>query len=91
MFLFKNCSLQPCDYWERADQLALLCVMFSCVFVTFPYGVPGQVWYLIISIPDLCLFYFLLHVFHSKVISWNICKKNDSKIELMYQNHLAYM
>ena len=28
---------------ERADLLALLCVMFSCVFVTFPYSVSGQV------------------------------------------------
>ena len=40
---------------ERADLLALLHVMFSCIFVTFPYGVLGQVWYLIVSIPDLCL------------------------------------
>ena len=32
-----------------------LCVMFSCVFVTFPYGVHGQVWCLIVSITDLCL------------------------------------
>ena len=40
---------------KRADVLALLCVMFSCVFVTFPYGNLGQVWYLIVSIPDLCL------------------------------------
>ena len=23
--------------WEKADLLALLCVMFPCVFVTFPY------------------------------------------------------
>ena len=29
-----------------------------CVFVTFPHGVSGQVRYLIVSIPDLCLFYF---------------------------------
>ena len=28
---------------------------FSCVLVTFPYGVLGQVWYLIASIPDICL------------------------------------
>ena len=35
--------------------LALLCMMFSCVFVTFSYGVLGQVWYLILSIPDRCL------------------------------------
>ena len=26
----------------------------NCVFVTFPYGILGQVWYLIVSIPDLC-------------------------------------
>ena len=29
--------------WERVDLLALLCVTFSCAFVTFPYGVLGQV------------------------------------------------
>ena len=43
----------------RADLLALLCVMFSCAFVTFPYGVAGQVWYLIVSIPDLAFFFAL--------------------------------
>ena len=47
--------------WERAGLLALLCVMFSCVFVTFPYGVQGQVWYLVVKIPDRCLLpYFVL-------------------------------
>ena len=40
---------------ERADLMALLCVMFPCVFVTFPYGVLDQVWYLIVLIPDCCL------------------------------------
>ena len=38
--------------WERADLLALLFVIF---LVTFPYCVLGQVWYLIVSIPDLYL------------------------------------
>ena len=37
----------PCSlvitYGERDDLLALLCVEFSCVLVTFLYGVPGQV------------------------------------------------
>ena len=34
-------------------------VMFNCVFVTFPCGILGQVWCLIVSIPDLCqLSYF---------------------------------
>ena len=32
----------------------LLFVIFKCVFVTFPCGILGQVWYLIVSIPDLC-------------------------------------
>ena len=46
--------------WERADLLALLCVMFSCVLVTFPYGVLGQMWYLIVSIPDIPYFHEIL-------------------------------
>ena len=40
---------------EGADLLALLCVTFSSVFVTFPCDVLGQVWYLIVSIPYLYL------------------------------------
>ena len=42
-------------YWERADLLALLCVVFSSVFVTFP-GVPGQVWYLIYQFLSFAFF-----------------------------------
>ena len=34
-------------------------VVLNCVVVTFPCGILGQVWYLIVSIPDLCpLSYF---------------------------------
>ena len=55
----------PCSLvvirWEMNDLLALLYVTFSCVFDTFPYGVLGQVWYLIEYFPDLCLLpYFVL-------------------------------
>ena len=43
---------------ERADLLALVCDVY-CDFVTFPFGILGQVWYLIVSIPDpCCLSYF---------------------------------
>ena len=53
----------PCSFvitcGEKADILSLLCVVFSCVFVTFPYNVLGQVGYLIVSIPDLCLLLYL--------------------------------
>ena len=46
--------------WERADLLALVCDFCVFVFVTFPCGILGQVWYLIVSIPDLCrISYFL--------------------------------
>ena len=45
--------------WERADLLALvgeffLFLLFFCIFVTFPCGILVQVWYLIVSFPDLC-------------------------------------
>ena len=44
--------------WERADLLALVGDVYR-IFVTFPCGILGQVWYLIVSFPDLChLFYF---------------------------------
>ena len=37
-------------------------VIVNCVFVTFPCGILGQVWYLIVSIPDLChLSYFYVY------------------------------
>ena len=29
-------------------------VVLICMFVTFPFGILGQVWYLIVLIPDLC-------------------------------------
>ena len=38
-------------------------VVSSCEFATFPFGILGQVWYLIVSIPDLCtLTYFKLSI-----------------------------
>ena len=43
--------------WERADLLALVCGVY-CEFVP-AIGILGQVWYLIVLIPDLCtLAYF---------------------------------
>ena len=69
-FLSVHCSLAV-TCWERADLLAFLYVMFYCVFVVFILFdlnkicamsyVLGQVWCLIVSIPDLCL----LSCFHS--------------------------
>ena len=56
------CYVVTC--WERADLLALVCGVFLWV-CHFPIGILGQVWYLIVSIPDLCtLTYFAggLHI-----------------------------
>ena len=55
LFLYCVChafASAHCCRWERADLLALV-LMLNCVIVTFPFGILGQVWYLIVSIPDL--------------------------------------
>ena len=40
--------------WERGYLLALVCDVY-CISVTFPCHILGQLWYLIVSFPDLCL------------------------------------
>ena len=52
-----SCILVVGHLLERADLLALLCMMFFLCFVTFPYDVLCQVW-----IPDLSL---LLNFFNA--------------------------
>ena len=45
-----------------ADLLALVGDVYG-IFVTFPCGILGQVWYLIVSFPDLCrLSYFYMKI-----------------------------
>ena len=52
------CLMVSC--WERADVLALVCDVY-CDFVTFSFGILGQVWCLIVSILDpCCLSYFYI-------------------------------
>ena len=46
------CLVVTC--WERTDLLALVGNVY-CSFVTLSLGILGQVWYLIVSFPDLCL------------------------------------
>ena len=64
MFFSVLCLLCLCTYasvymslvvtcWERADLLVLVCGVLLLVCY-FPIGILGQVWYLIVSIPDLC-------------------------------------
>ena len=54
------CCCLVVTWWERADLLALVCDVKLC-FVTFPFGILGHVWYLIVSNPYLCrLSYFYI-------------------------------
>ena len=53
------CRVVTC--WERADLLALACGVLLC-FVTFPCCILGQVWYLIVSIPDICRLSYIYNI-----------------------------
>ena len=55
------CLVVTC--WERAD----LCdvKLWVCYF---PMGILGQVWYLIVSIPDLCPLSYLIHLWIDPLI-----------------------
>ena len=50
------CFVVTC--WERTDLLALVCGVFLRV-CHFPISILGQVWYLMVSIPDLCTLTYL--------------------------------
>ena len=57
VFVMPSCLfLVPCGFLQGgAGLVARLCVVISFVFVAFPCGVSGRVWYLAVSIPDPCL------------------------------------
>ena len=76
------CSLQPCGHLlgKGLPLGSLVCNVFLR-FVTIPCGVLGQVWYLIVSIPDVCLLLtltFMLVLHKSDIIShvnlFSLCK-----------------
>ena len=53
------CLVVTC--WERADLLAPICDIYLSLD-TFTCGILGQVWYLIVLIPDLCLLSYFIRV-----------------------------
>ena len=73
-------------FFAAAWSPALLCVIFSCIFVTFQYSVLGKVWYLIVSIPDRCL----LPYFYNVVISLVSIFANMRVFWVVYNSLLAY-
>ena len=53
------CLVVTC--WEWADLLAPV-GDFYCISVTFPCCILGQVWYLIVSFPDLCILSYFKYI-----------------------------
>ena len=74
---------------ERTGLLALLVMVFSCVFVTFSCGALGQVWYLIVSNSDTCLLYYLVTINHSKSESFTVSEKLKKNIILIQIHQLS--
>ena len=75
-FASVNCCLVVIC-WERADLLAIVGDVF-CIFVTFPCGILGQVWYLIVSFPDLCR----LSYFYSQKDQYLVFKTNYDSMQV---------
>ena len=68
---------------ERADLLALVSDVY-CDFVIFPFGILGQVWYMIVSILDPCCI-FTLYPTESLY-----CRKTKTPVQqgILYQTSL---
>ena len=60
--------------WSPADLLALVGDVYS-ILVTFPCGILGQVWYLIVSFPDLAVFLTFI-LFYIILILYNVIWEN---------------
>ena len=54
---------------KGCDLLAHVCDVYSD-FVTFPFGILGQVWFLIVSIPDPCCLSYFIESLHEKL--WKV-------------------
>ena len=78
------CFVRFCLYVLRGHLLGkgwplgsrLWCLLWVC---HFPIGILGQVWYLIVSIPDLCNLTYFDQDFHSDVIMTSV---NFNKLSL---------
>ena len=55
LLCFCVCSLLPCGRMLGWGDLLTHVGDVYCIFVDFPCGIQGQVWYLIVSFPDFCL------------------------------------
>ena len=78
--LYLCARLFICALWSPAGKglTSWLSFVVSAVSLSLPIGILGQVWYLIVSIPDLCtLTYFYKQILSQMLIS-SIAKKITS-------------
>ena len=69
----------------RADVLSIVCDVY-CIFVTFPRGILGRMWYLIVSFPDLCCLSYLKYHYVRGSASINQRKKANVYLDETTQN-----
>ena len=91
------CFMEPCGnlMGKRWPLDSLECDCFLLVIVTFQCVVLGQVWYLIILIPDICLLpYFFNNLFLSKLTAFHLLSRNlflyyvcNVKLQLYAKGH----
>ena len=74
------------------DLLALVCDVYSD-YVTFSFGFLGQVWYLIVSIPDPCCLSFFINKSSSIFKSNCVLKEADLffYLQLLWQNTINFL
>ena len=64
-------------------------VVLNCVFVTFPCGVLGRVWCLVISFPDLCpLSYFVNVELKKNLMSYLTSLNNCALRKISVEKHI---
>ena len=64
--VFVIASIHCCREVTRRERIALLALVCDvyCDFVTFPFGILGQVWYLTVSIPDPSCISYSYHTYY---------------------------
>ena len=88
--LFVPCGHQLGKGWTLGSSLSCLIVSLH-----FPIGILGQVWHLILSIPDLCTLYYCMmpsNTFRQICyIDWNIfmATKHEPKVKILRHRYLA--
>ena len=58
------------DLWPPAGKGLTSWLLLGCLlyFVTFPCGILGQVWYLIVSFPELCRLSYFYYIQNKVVV-----------------------